>query len=152
MREIPLTRGKVALVDDDDWPLVAEIKWHALVKKSVCYAQAKPARSGPSILMHRVILGAKRGQIVDHINGDGLDNRRRNLRLTTPSGNATNNRVRRAEEMAMDAEFGLPPEAYEPPDEPHRDQPTRALDLAFGATRRGGRGTKFGGRVRSGSE
>ena len=87
---IPLTRGLVTVVDALDAPLAAH-KWcaHRGSHGSV-YAvrQANPL----FLRMHRVILNAPRGMLVDHINGDTLDNRRANLRITDHAGNARNTR------------------------------------------------------------
>jgi AP2 domain. len=83
MSEIPLLRGQVALVDDEDYEmLVAYGTWRIA---SGVYAGMM--RGGRTILMHRVILGPQAGQEIDHINMDGLDNRRSNLRLATKSQN-----------------------------------------------------------------
>lgn len=88
--EIPLTQGKIALIDDEDWPLVAGFKWHARVKRDRRCAYAVSCRDGRRIHMHRVILDAPPCAEVDHVNGDGLDNRRKNLRLATRSENQWN--------------------------------------------------------------
>ena len=84
--EIPLTKGKVALVDATDLPLLSGNKWCAIVIDGNTYAYS--ARS----YMHRLIMGAEDGQKVDHRNGDGLDNRRGNLRLATKAQNSMNSR------------------------------------------------------------
>jgi HNH endonuclease len=81
---IKLTNKSFAVIDDKDESLVIGCNWFSVKNKNVFYA-----RSGKKLL-HRVILGAKAGQIVDHINGDGLDNRRSNLRITTHQGNKAN--------------------------------------------------------------
>lgn len=95
MPEIPLTQGKVALVDEQDYERVAVLKWHARrTKRNYWYAVASPAQN-IHVYMHRVILGCQPGQQVDHINHDGLDNRRRNLRLCSHSQNLANSRPRR---------------------------------------------------------
>ncbi len=93
MAEIPLTRGKVALIDDADLPLVLGHKWHFFIGK---YAGSDIGgrRNKKKILMHRVVLGAPDGIGVDHINGDGLDNRRCNLRLADQHENCANARLR----------------------------------------------------------
>jgi hypothetical protein len=93
-REIPLTKGLVAKVDEGDYAALAVFKWHASVGQWHTYA----ARRGPrrktlprkQIFMHRVILTAPEGVAVDHINGDTLDNRHANLRFATASQNARN--------------------------------------------------------------
>lgn len=92
MTEITLTQGKVALIDDADLPLVSGFRWHAFrPSKFGCYY----AGTGqPRVYMHRLIMGAAPGEEVDHCNGDGLDNRRSNLRLTTHALNMANQRPR----------------------------------------------------------
>lgn len=93
---VGLTNGRVAKVDAADLHLVAGRNWSAHVdSKGYCYARAHvidTGQYGPKDKMHRVILGAVRGQIVDHINGDGLDNRRANLRICTTAENIRNSR------------------------------------------------------------
>lgn len=95
-RQIPLSRGYVALVDDEDFGRLSEIRWHALcVKSGRVYAKAT-LRVGPGryrdVLMHRLVLDAPAGLKVDHIEGIGLDNRRANLRLATHQQNLCNRR------------------------------------------------------------
>ncbi len=103
MREIPLTRGKVAIVDDEDFDRVAQFKWaltcHKERNSPDHYARRSVWQSATkksvTVLMHRFILDAPRDKHVDHINGNGLDNRRSNLRLVTPAQNQQNLRTRR---------------------------------------------------------
>jgi len=98
MREIPLTKGYVAIVDDEDFELVSKFKWCVKERKGRAnteYAQSfqKVQKNvSVTIRMHRLILGLKwrDGKTVDHINGDGLDNQRENLRLCTPQQNSSN--------------------------------------------------------------
>lgn len=93
---VPLTRGQSAIIDDADAHLIAGRRWMArpvIRCPGVFYAQATSGRS--TIYMHRLILGAVPGEFVDHINRDGLDNRRVNLRLATIGQNNTN-RITRA--------------------------------------------------------
>ena len=94
MKEIILTKGKVAFVDDEDYDLVKDYKWRAKESSHTrCfYAIATiPIKDRPLIQMHRLILGLTDPNIqVDHINGDGLDNRRYNLRACTASENRCN--------------------------------------------------------------
>lgn len=100
--EIPLTQGKTLLIDDEDWPLVRDYSWHAARDKNTYYAMAS-VRYGPNLKIthriHRLILAARPGEIVDHINGNGIDNRRSNLRFVTNSENLMNhvNSRRRSE-------------------------------------------------------
>ena len=77
------------------------------------------------IQMHRLIMDAKPGQMIDHINGDGLDNQRRNLWFCTPRDNARNNKHARVEIMEIDKQFGLSADDYRPPNYPDRAERTR---------------------------
>lgn len=96
-RLIPLTKGYVAIVDEADYEALATYCWQAQEAR-------RPARighrrvyamRGGGIRMHRQIVGAPRGVPVDHINGDGLDNRRSNLRPSTTWQNVANQRYPR---------------------------------------------------------
>ncbi len=90
MAEIPLTNGGVAVVDDADYEALAQFRWQRSAQGYAHrYRRQRPAK-GVSILMHRVVLDAPSDRDVDHINHDGLDNRRGNLRLCTPSQNLAN--------------------------------------------------------------
>jgi hypothetical protein len=98
MRELPLTQGKVALVDDEDFARASQFKWTAMKiyrrKREMWYARrAECLGRGKSrtILLHRFLMDAPQGMEVDHVSGDGLDNRRSsNLRLATRSQNSVN--------------------------------------------------------------
>jgi hypothetical protein len=87
VRKIPLTKGKWALVDDEDYDAVmSRGQWYA---QKGC-ADNYYAMGRGSVMMHRLIVDAPQDAVVDHINGDGLDNRRENLRLATKEQNARN--------------------------------------------------------------
>ena len=90
-----MTYGKVALVDDDDYKELNKCKWHAREDHNTFYAlRVSSRRDGPRymISMHRQILGLTKGdgKISDHINRNGLDNRRENLRIVNHAVNAHN--------------------------------------------------------------
>ena len=88
-----------AVVDDEDYDALACFKWHVVrmgAGKKCLYA-ARNAKIGGKwrlALMHRVILGAGSGLVVDHIDGDGLNNTRSNIRLVTQSENMRNQKTR----------------------------------------------------------
>ncbi len=96
MKEIPLTQGKVALVDDEDFEKLSQLKWYALKQYSTFYAVRSPNRKSNvkrcPIRMHRFILNLTEGDIeeVDHKNRNGLDNRKQNLRVCTHTQNLHN--------------------------------------------------------------
>lgn len=93
MREIPLTRGKVAIIDDEDLPLVVGKKWCARCGGRYAGRREGGARNAREIRMHRLILGAGPGVEIDHVNGNGLDNRRCNLRIADRRDNMRNQRM-----------------------------------------------------------
>ena len=84
MTEIQLTNGGIALVDEEDYERVSRYKWHWTEQGKTKYAHTMTSRKSgkrTSIQMHRLILGIE-GE-VDHVNRNGLDNRRENLRPAT---------------------------------------------------------------------
>jgi hypothetical protein len=91
-----------AKISPQDAEIILKYKWRftqakkGRVRQTIRYALAQEKRGGQYIRlkMHRVILNAPEGVHVDHINGDGLDNRRENLRLVTPQLNQANSRKR----------------------------------------------------------
>ncbi len=99
--EIPLKNGGVALIDDADYPIVANIEWRREASKHGRTAYATYAyrigNKSRCLLMHRLILGLTDPLIwTDHINHNGLDNRRANLRPATPTQSNCNVPLSRA--------------------------------------------------------
>lgn len=92
---VPLTRGYVALVDAVDYPrVIAAGRWNARPHGKTVYAQHRivlPDGRRSTQQMHNFITGVLG---IDHRNGDGLDNRRANLRITTQAQNCANTRIR----------------------------------------------------------
>lgn len=90
MKTIELTQGKETIVDDEDYERIinSDYQWYAIHNRKTYYAYGH--RNGEYMLMHRFIMGAPSNLEIDHINRNGLDNRRSNLRLATPSQNRCN--------------------------------------------------------------
>lgn len=98
MITIPLTQGKVALVDDCDAHLAA-VRWHAAKHRGTYYAKREACVDGRArtVYLHREVLGLGRQRVkVDHKNGDGLDCRRGNVRPATSPQNGWNRGASRA--------------------------------------------------------
>jgi hypothetical protein len=87
-RVIPLTRGKFAIVDPQDYERLAEYKWYAAKITGNFYAQR--GAKGTTIKMHREIVDIPPGLVCDHRNHDTLDNRKSNLRICTQAQNSYN--------------------------------------------------------------
>lgn len=91
---VDLTKGYVAMIDAADADLVLAFSWRAKVKDTTVYAMSQTARPDRScVLMHRLVAGAATGDLVDHIDGNGLNNQRLNLRTASPSQNQQNQRL-----------------------------------------------------------
>lgn len=95
VREIPLTRGLVAIVDAADYSAMVVCRWHADQTAPGRFYATRKVGSTAQSRMHREIAGARDGEHVDHINGNTLDNRRANLRVCTAGQNVLNARRRR---------------------------------------------------------
>jgi hypothetical protein len=99
VKEISLTQGQVALVDDEDFERVNQYKWNANYHKlqkqhyaergiHICRINGKTKTK--TIRMHRFIMDAPKGKSVDHINHNTLDNRKENLRIVSHRENHQN--------------------------------------------------------------
>jgi len=93
-RRIALTRGKFAVVDAADYERLAKHKWYAAKRRNTYYAArdyyCRKKKVNVTVQMHRSIFPVPNGLFVDHINRDGLDNRKANLRSATAAENNRN--------------------------------------------------------------
>lgn len=92
--EIPLSKGFVTIVDNEDFDWLITCKWNSTINKSgkpyAATATRNEAGKKTTQLMHRVIMNAPQGIFIDHINQNTLDNRKENLRFCGYSGNSRN--------------------------------------------------------------
>ena len=96
--QIPLSGDHVALVDAADLSTVSKFKWSAAVRGRRIYAQRSRKHGDPSLLHRFIMINAgllSQRDEVDHVNGNGLDNRRRNLRASSRTQNLANMLKRR---------------------------------------------------------
>lgn len=98
-REIQLSQGKVAVVDDQDYERLSQYKWSAtkrVTKSGITWYAFRNTRGGDTATsyMHREILDAQTGILIDHRDRNGLNNTRSNLRVGDKVGNAANSRKR----------------------------------------------------------
>jgi hypothetical protein len=95
-KQISLTQGQFAIVDDEDYERIAKFKWYCSVENGNRYAKRGQYIAGSyrsvSIGMHHEVLNIKPDKFIvpDHKNRNGLDNRKSNLKLTTRGWNAIN--------------------------------------------------------------
>lgn len=93
-KEILLSQGQTALVDDDDYEWIAQWSWSAVKSHGIWYARrgGRVGEKTSQVKMHRQIMDAKPGEVIDHIDFDGLNNCRANLRICTNQQNRFNQR------------------------------------------------------------
>ena len=93
---LKLNHGKSTVVDAEDAPILRRYAWRAVRRHSLWYAAG--VKYGPKgrrdVYLHRLIAHARRGQTIDHLDGDGLNNRRRNLRKCSTKENIRNARIK----------------------------------------------------------
>jgi hypothetical protein len=92
MKKIPLSQSKVALVDDDDFEQLNQWKWYAKKGSLTFYAVRHVPNSKKIIRMHREIMPVPTDMEMDHIDGNGLNNQKINLRVVNHRENAQNRR------------------------------------------------------------
>lgn len=90
---IPLTNGEFTLVDDEDYEELAKYKWGVLKVHQSSHATRTTKTKNESRFMHRIIFKAKTGEpFIDHIDGNGLNNQKSNLRWASRSENMQNSK------------------------------------------------------------
>ena len=94
MKTLELTKGKIALIDDDDYACALQYQWYATLRKCVWYAYRMVCVDDKQamIFLHRFLMEPPAGMQVDHIDGDGLNCTRANMRLCTLAENTRNRR------------------------------------------------------------
>ncbi|KKL21312.1 hypothetical protein LCGC14_2446720 [marine sediment metagenome] len=98
MKKIPLTQGYFALVDDEDYEWLSKHKWRVYRDKTNCYAFTKIRIGYKEHIqprMHRLIMNPTVTEQIDHIDGNGLNNRKSNLRICNGQQNQQNRRPTR---------------------------------------------------------
>jgi len=108
MKRIPLTQGKFALVDDDIFDELNQDKWYALKNKRTFYAVRNVRKADgkqTSLKMHRVIIQTPSGMETDHIDHNGLNNQRSNLRICTTIENSHNKRAEVKEDTKYSSNY-----------------------------------------------
>lgn len=106
MKTILLSQNRVAVVDDEDFGFLNRFQWHAhRGNNGRWYAARRESIGRKLILMHRLILLTS-SECVDHRNGDGLDNRKENLRVCSHSQNLANSRARAGNFKGVYGPFG----------------------------------------------
>ena len=101
-RTVELTRGYQAIVDDEDYEWVSRASWYAVPDRQTVYAKrvVRDGTGSRNVFLHQEVLRRKQGWagpwLADHIDGNGLNNRRENLRSATASQNMWNRRPQRS--------------------------------------------------------
>ena len=97
MKQIFLTHDKVALIDDEDYIIASQYHWYAVKGKYTWYATTHQKINGKmkTLYLHRIIMEAEQDVEVDHIDGNGLNCIRKNMRLCTPLDNNRNRRIQK---------------------------------------------------------
>lgn len=91
MRNVVCSKGELILVDEEDLPKLLEYNWYLAKAKTGLYYARMTCRK--KIYLHRLVMNAIKGQVVDHIDGDTLNCQKSNLRFVTSRQNAANKKV-----------------------------------------------------------
>lgn len=93
VKYITLSNGRECLVDDDDFEYLSKTKWHDDSRGYAIRGAVREDGVRTTEKMHRIIINAEKGKLVDHINGLPWDNRKENLRIVTDTQNARNTKM-----------------------------------------------------------
>jgi hypothetical protein len=93
MKMIKLTKGAVAIVDDDVFEWASKFRWYYC--KQYAMRTVKTKKGKHTVLLHREIMKTPEGMDTDHINGNKIDCRRENLRVCTHQENSRNQKIRK---------------------------------------------------------
>ena len=96
MKKVQLTQNKFTIVDDGDYEYLNKYNWYVAKSKYSYYAafDRRNKKINKTIYLHRIIMNCPDGKFIDHINGNGLDNRKENLRICNKSQNSGNSKLR----------------------------------------------------------
>ena len=96
-KEIILTHGKVAIVDDEDFDYLNQFKWLANKQKNDKFYVGRNIpvsnKKQSKIWMHRFIMNPEKGMVIDHLDGNPLNNQKNNLRICTHAENMRNSKI-----------------------------------------------------------
>ena len=115
---IPLTKGKYALIDEEDYELVSPHAWRVNITPHTAYAIThvrRPDGKFTTLSMHRLIMRPERNLTVDHIDFDGLNNTRANLRICSQSQNIAHRRAGRLSKAGFKGVIRILPPDYVTP-------------------------------------
>ncbi|MDP2218517.1 MAG: AP2 domain-containing protein [Methanolobus sp.] len=95
MKEIKLTQNRTVLIDDENYDYISQFKWHPRQCARTCYAIRHVRINGhrTTIAMHQELLNTPCNMMSDHIDGNGLNNQKKNLRICSIHQNAFNRKV-----------------------------------------------------------
>jgi hypothetical protein len=93
-------KGQNVFVDDEDFEMLSAINWNSSGENREYFIKSDGKRNKKEYL-HRFLLGAKKGEVVDHINGQKFDNRKSNLRICTQTENHMNQRTQQRKKSSM---------------------------------------------------
>jgi len=95
MKLILLTQNKFTIIDDEDYKLISDYKWCVSKKRNNTFYAVTNTKERKRLYLHRLIMEANKGDEIDHVNHDTLDNRKTNLRFVNPSQQQWNRSKRR---------------------------------------------------------